>query len=145
MPEILLREEVREIDGHKYAVKVFQAGASLKMLRRVGLFVGPSISRSFDEIGTVMDSLMSALRDHPDVDVLVADLLAGVTVDGEKLQGEKCFDLWFAGKLGTLWNVVKFVVEANWQDFFDELQADVKRKMEAFLAEQKKQQEQAKA
>lgn len=135
MGNVELRQETREIDGAKYTVTVFASGRSIQLLKRVLLFVGRPVARSYDEIGDVMDGLLRALQET-DAEELVKALVANVTIDGQKMEGERIFDIWFAGKIGTLWKVVRFVVEVNWQSFFDEMRAEMKARMEAWAMEQ---------
>jgi len=135
----------KEIDGIQYAVTQYSYPKGLRIwakLRNVlaaplamsvkGVFdeaagVGDIMSKDID-VGAILDGVVSALQDlggkmTPDEEfALMEEILENVHADGTPLTKERRVSH-FAGRIGHLYKVVWFVLEANYRDFLSEITA----------------------
>jgi hypothetical protein len=117
----MLPDREKEINGHLYKIVLFDADTGLGMWSRLMEIMLAGGGGLLDgDIGGAADKLVALLQmGKLNVSRLVQDLLVKlVSIDGEKPAGDKAFALWFAGNYGTLIEVVRFVIEENFRDFF---------------------------
>lgn len=117
----------KEINGSKYSVTQLPARRALKLQAKLAKILGPCCSEIFIAAGKDVDSAdsiipkaISLLLDKIDdktFDEFVVEMLQGVRKSGIELTASTV-DLEFAGNLNELFLVLKFVLEANFSDFF---------------------------
>jgi len=117
-----IKKESRTIGDHTYEVTQFPTTKALTMLNRLVCLLGESIGTMTDDGGfsSAAKTLIGRLEGE-DLAEFCQSLLEKVTIDGQKQQGEKYFDLHFAGQIGHLFEVVAFVLEVNFNDFLSVL------------------------
>jgi len=130
--------EEKEIDGMTVIVTPFSAGLGLELGTELFKLIGTSAGRGLQNIGSILDDdlpesgveAMLAFADKAgpvigealytladrvkpkELVSLAKRLLANTTVDGKEVGG-KAFDVVFQGGYGTLFKVLRFVVEVN--------------------------------
>ena len=123
----MLRNEKKEIDGHKVEVTAFMALRGLELKGRLLKLLGPAFSGmvkgirkgktildidvNMNEVGNALLGLTENLS-QPGVIDLIIDLLQYVQYDGKVLKKET-IDMEFAANYMTLYKVLLFVVDAN--------------------------------
>ena len=111
-----------EIKGHKYKFNMFVATKGLEILNRIISLLGEAGGSLFDGLGFAASAkaLVSQLG-KSDVVSLVKEMLtaSNILIDGQKMQGEKTFDLWFAGKYDALVELLIEIWGHNFENFFD--------------------------
>lgn len=135
------------LDGHSWKLCSLPAAEGLRVLRRLLVVLGRPFAQIISAgdreatyaIGDAVQALVIELADD-DIGILQR-LLKGLEVDGRPAQ----FDLDFAGAYGTLAQVVVWAVKANFQSFFDVLQASAAGMLATTLATTKSQKHPAQA
>lgn len=126
------REQV--INGSRYTVTQMTARRALRMKARLLKMFGkalaqiflPSNDESIQGMAFSKNSAVSAIQslcesmDDKAFESVLVELLSGVRKEGMELT-EGIIDLEFAGDLATLYQVVWFVLEANYSNFFQAL------------------------
>jgi hypothetical protein len=117
----------RDIDGRRYAVTQLPAMRALRLLNRLGRIAGPALvglvegaSAPPGALGLAAEGVFERLSDE-ELEALVKELLSSARVDGKELLPQ--FDLHFQGRMGTLFRVLSFALEANYGGFFGDLVA----------------------
>ena len=118
------KSQERAIGEGVWTVTQFPATEGLAILTRLLKLVGPAmgaISRGEGgnvEVGTFIALLIERL-DEAETIALVKRLLKDTRKDGREILPQ--FDLEFMGNYHTLLNVLGFVLEVNYGDFFAEM------------------------
>lgn len=137
----------KTIDDINYSVVQFTYPKAFKLLARIrqvyavpltkvlkGLFAGgeasgfEAIAEMDIDLSAIADSVVSALQDlegkiDPDQEFeLIEEILEKVHIDGIAMTKEKRLTH-FAGKIGHLYKVAWFVLEANYSDFLGGIMA----------------------
>lgn len=118
-----------EIDGATYSVTQLPARRALRLQAKLMKLLGPAVSEIFiasaKNADTEDSSIPKALKllfdqlDEANFDILVMELLQGCRKNNMELRAE-IVDLEFAGKLNTLFMLLKFILEVNYGDFFQD-------------------------
>jgi hypothetical protein len=139
----MIKTEEKTIDGVRYQVTQFPAMEALRVQTQLLKVAGPALAAIFSGVrsgdgakakmefspiflAAALEKLSDKLNED-ELERLVLRLLAGARImeqnggpfDGPN--GRVLFNMHFAGKLATLWKVIAFVLEVNYQDFFDGL------------------------
>lgn len=120
----MIQVKTKTIAGAKYDVTQMTARAAIRMQARLIKFLGPSVGEFFGckdanlAISKAIRALATTMNDN-EFDSLVMDLMQYVRKEGYELTAAT-IDFEFAGQLNTLFEVVAFVLEANYSDFFAE-------------------------
>jgi hypothetical protein len=142
----MIEPREKEIDGIKFTVRQLPAMKALRMLNRLTRTVGPAVA-SLGAGGLDMASLPEALAklgeklSDAELESITRELLADTTfqpVDGGP-GGElmKVFDQTLAGRPETTLKLLAFALEANFANFFGDLQALAARRQGSPSAGQK--------
>jgi hypothetical protein len=127
----------REIDGNIWTVQQFPATEGLKVLSRVAKLCGGPLGQAVGALTSGLDSelnmallgkAVSALAerlDEDDVVTLCKRMLRDTRVDGKEVLPQ--FDLLFQARYLTLFRVLGFVLEVNYQVPLADLLASVER------------------
>lgn len=118
-----------EINGDIYSVTQLPARRALVLQAKLVKMLGASAAQMFvasglddDKAGEAIPKALSLLMEQIDdktFDKFVLDILVGVRKNGTELN-PALFDMEFAGKLNTVFLLMKFVLEVNFSDFFQE-------------------------
>ncbi len=114
----------KTINGSNYSVTQLPARRALKMKARLIKLFGPSMAQFFmsaekkSDQGFVnaIEKLSQTIDEHTFESICV-ELLTGVRKDGMELNPQ-LIDMEFAGDLSSLYQVMWFVIEANYANFF---------------------------
>lgn len=125
----MIETKEKEIAGSVYSVTQMTARRALRMQAKLLKIIGSPLAEMTvfanknpgkeDECLSKCVGLLADNLDDKTFDEFIVELLNGVRKDGSELTSSK-IDLEFAGKLATLFQVVKFVIEVNFSDFFSE-------------------------
>lgn len=118
--------------SYKVVVTAFPARRAIKMQIKIARLITPllanidtsdksEITKSLNS-GTIASALKGSL-DEDKIEKLILELLETTTVDNQVIGkgNEVHFDMLFAGELGLLFDVIKFVVEVNFSSFLEKL------------------------
>ncbi len=122
--------ETKEIvlNGSVYSVTQMPARRALKVQAKLMKLLGPAIGQMFlvsssDSADENIPKIISLLVDQLDektFDTFILELIEFyVRKDGKEVNAQT-FDLIFAGKLNELFLLLKFILEVNFADFFQE-------------------------
>jgi len=131
----MIETKEKTIDGSKYSVTQMTARKALKTKAQLLKIFGAAFAEIFiqekpsknlkgltfskkDAVNAIQ-SLATQLEDEK-FEFLVLELLQNVRKNGIELTKE-IIDFEFAGKLNTLFKVIWFVIEVNFENFFSEL------------------------
>lgn len=115
--------QIRTIDGETYGVRAFPAKTGMLTGIKLGKLLGPFLaalpgmakeSTNSPEFSKALESLFERMEDD-DVVALVDKLLSYTEREGKPLGATWNVD--YAGKLGTLFKIIKFAVEAQFGSF----------------------------
>lgn len=129
----MIETEHKIIDGDDYAVTQMTAMRAIRMQTRLIKLLGEPASTLFIAASedqknktkladTFIPKAISQLcqeLDEKSFENLVLELTKGVRKNGVELT-QSVIDLEFAGKLSTLFSLLKFIIEVNYSDFFRE-------------------------
>ena len=112
-----LEAQSREIDGKTYTVSPFVGEESVKIWTRLVKLLGPSFG-SWSDVGMgAAVTKLCELLDENDFSAFVIRLLKSTRQNGTLID-RNVFNVVFAGELAHLFNVLAFVVEVNYGDFY---------------------------
>jgi hypothetical protein len=130
----MIQTKEKQIKGAVYSVTQLPARRALRLKAKLLRLFGPALVQLFLPGGTnesmsglpfskteavlAVESLMAQLDDKT-FENLVMELCQGVRKDGMELT-ESVIDIEFAGDLGTLMQVLWFVIDCNFGSFFGE-------------------------
>lgn len=106
-------------------IKIFGSAISQVLLPSLsddkGKVEGSTISLGIDKRG-ISSAIMSITSQMDDAcfESLIKELVQGVRKEGRELT-DSFIDTEFAGDLSTLWKVIWFVLEINFDNFFEDL------------------------
>lgn len=111
----MIRTEDRQINGSRYTIVQMTAWKALQMQARLFKLVGPA----FAEPEKLLSKLAEVINER-EIEALVWDLIhfSQVRKDGMELT-KSLIDIEFAGDIGTLFALVKAIVEVNYGDFLE--------------------------
>ena len=113
--------ETREktIDGAVYSVTQLPARRALKMKARLLKMFGATLGQLFNDSKNVCKAfeVLSQTLDENAFETLCIDLLTGVRKSGIELT-PATVDIEFAGDIAGLYKVLWFVIEVNYENFF---------------------------
>lgn len=115
----------KEINGSTYSVTQLPARRALKLQAKLAKMLSPFLAEMLIAAESTETSLSKAVQllvseiDDKTFDQFVMDMLPGVRKNNVELT-PSTVDLEFAGNLNELFLVLKFVLEANFSDFFQE-------------------------
>ena len=126
----MIETKEKEIDGATYSVTQMTARRALRTQAKLVKLLGPSATELFS--GMLKTSSTEAEKalapavllfvnqlDEKTFDSFILEMLQGVRRDGVELKAETV-DMYFAGKLNSLYLLLQFVLEVNYADFFQE-------------------------
>ena len=130
----MIQTREKQIKGALYSVTQLPARRALRLKAKLLRLFGPALAQLFlpggnqeniaglpfskAEAVRAIESLMAQLDDKT-FENLVLELCQGVRKDGMELT-ESVIDVEFAGDLGTLMQVLWFVIDCNFGSFFGE-------------------------
>ena len=130
----MIQTKEKQIHGAIYSVTQLPARRALRLKAKLLRLFGPALAHLFlpgagnesiaglpfskAEAVSAVESLMTQLDDKT-FESLVIELCQGVRKDGMELT-ESVIDVEFAGDLGTLMQVLWFVIDCNFGSFFGE-------------------------
>lgn len=130
----MIQTKEKQIKGAVYSVTQLPARRALRLKAKLLRLFGPALAQLFlpgsnaesmsglpfskAEAVRAVESLMSQLDDKT-FESLVLELCQGVRKDGMELT-DSVIDIEFAGDLGTLMQVLWFVIDCNFGSFFVE-------------------------
>lgn len=115
----------KEINGSTYSVTQLPARRALKLQAKLAKMLSPFLAEMLIAAESTESSLSKAVQllvseiDDKTFDQFVMDMLPGVRKNNVELT-PSTVDLEYAGNLNELFLVLKFVLEANFSDFFQE-------------------------
>jgi len=113
-----LPKETRTIGEFQYEVEAFPAGMGLDILAELTALFGEAIGNTENGMGAATKALVERL-DKSAVSIIAQRLIGrNVKINGQPMQGETTFDHHFACNYKQLVDVISFVLEFNYQDFF---------------------------
>jgi len=124
------------IDGVIYEVTQPGATAAARVLMRVmeitakpvALLGSAALSADPSAVlGEAAEAFVKAMKPG-DLEAVIKPLLESLTADGVYV-GTKLFDDHFAGRIGRLVRVIKWALQENYSDFFDEFVSSIKELM----------------
>ncbi len=114
----------KNINGSIYTVTQLPARRALKVKARLIKLFGPAMAQFFlssdkksDEGFVKAIEKLSLTIDENSFENICVELLNGVRKDGMELNAQ-LIDMEFAGDLASLYQVLWFVIEANYSSFF---------------------------
>jgi hypothetical protein len=121
----------KEINGSVYAVTQLPARRAIRLKARLVKLIGPIFAQIYLTIEKKSDqeqkaNIINAIENfsshmnEQEFENLVVDILQGVRKNGVELV-PAIIDLEFAGDMVTLYQVIWFVLEVNYADFFSML------------------------
>lgn len=119
----------KEINGSIYTVTQLPARRALRLKAKLVRLFGPVMAQFFLKLSTEdeqaqKDSIVKAIEmlacslDANEFETIVMELLQGVRKGGMEITSA-IFDLEFAGDMSSLYQLIWFVVEVNFANFFD--------------------------
>ncbi|CDZ81863.1 hypothetical protein BN1013_02399 [Candidatus Rubidus massiliensis] len=130
----MIETREKQIHGAVYSVTQLPARRALRLKAKLLRLFGPALAQLFlpggsdasisglpfskSEAVKAVESLMAQLDDRT-FENLVLELCQGVRKDGMELT-DSVIDIEFAGDLGTLMQVLWFVIDCNFGSFFGE-------------------------
>lgn len=123
----MIETKDKQIGDSVYSVTQMPGLTALRMQSKLLKLVGPSFTQMIassvaKNLDAGLPSAVSLLVNQLDPDTfenLVKDLLRGVRKDGREITKD-ILNLEFAGNLNELFQVLQFVLEVNYADFFQE-------------------------
>lgn len=117
----MLKTETRTIDGFNYEITMYPASMGLDILADVTSLVAEPLGRTEDGMGEAAKALVSQLSGSK-LSTLAQKIIGqNVKIDGKPMAGENVFDLHFAGRYKAMAEVMGFVLEVNYSDFWNDL------------------------
>lgn len=119
--------EVREkaIGSSNYMVTQMTARRALRVKAKLFKLLGPALGKMLsakeefgDHLAKVAKLIIENL-DERDFENLILEMMQGVRTNGIEITPE-IFDMEFAGNLGSLYQLLWFILEVNYQSFFDQ-------------------------
>lgn len=113
----------KEINGSTYSVTQLPARRALKLQAKLAKMLSPFLAEMLIAAESTETSLSKAVQllvseiDDKTFDQFVMDMLPGIRKNNIELT-PSMVDLEYAGNLNELFLVLKFVLEANFSDFF---------------------------
>jgi hypothetical protein len=112
----------KKIKDTTYTVTLFNAVTGLTIARKLSsILAATKLSYTID-ISETVDKLIEFDSDLS----LTLDLLSNTIVDGKAIEREN-FNQLFTGKLGEYVEILMFVVETNFRDFFSTIKSQVEK------------------
>lgn len=118
------------LDGSSYTIQMLPADQGLKLCTRLLKLVGEPIAelikvqgdktKVFEVLPTAIKTLASRMQEDEVVD-LAKQLCSCVIKSGTSASLDREFNLYFRGRYGHLFKLLKEVVEYNFSDFLDAL------------------------
>ena len=128
--------EERDIDGHRYICQQLPARKAFVLLADVGKVIGPALASAIEDgtegLASLIDKdaglggIASALFGNLDTDLVMSiiDRLCDATdlvTDGKKKRlTPSLIDLHFQGRMMSMFKWLKFCLEVQYRDFFQE-------------------------
>jgi hypothetical protein len=126
----LLNHQIKVIDGVTFQVQQLPAMRATKLLVRLGKILGPA-AVAVDDVALGIQKLFDGL-DPELLEDLIKSLFDGVQVaDPEITKGKltpvmPVFDLLFMGRMGLLFQALKFALEVNYGSFLGDLSSKIR-------------------
>ena len=114
------------VDGETYEIHVLPPTRSLKLLTKLAKIAGEPFAqmagagKNEDKMAELLPMVFGALAKRLDDDVVISiihQLVATAQFDGKPIQ----FERHFQAKLGTLFVLLKAILEVQYSDFFQSL------------------------
>lgn len=118
----------KKIKDTTYTVTLFNAVTGLTIARKLSSILAATKIIPYLDTSETIDKLIEYDKDLS----LTMELLSNTLVDGKAIEREN-FNQLFTGKLGEYVEILMFVVETNFRDFF----STIKSQMEKFQAMEK--------
>jgi len=118
----------KKIKDTTYTVTLFNAVTGLTIARKLSSILAATKIIPYLDTSETIDKLIEYDKDLS----LTMELLSNTLVDGRAIEREN-FNQLFTGKLGEYVEILMFVVETNFRDFF----STIKSQMEKFQAIEK--------
>jgi hypothetical protein len=118
----------KKIKDTTYTVTLFNAVTGLTIARKLSSILAATKIIPYLDTSETIDKLIEYDKDLS----LTMELLSNTLVDGKAIEREN-FNQLFTGKLGEYVEILMFVVETNFRDFF----STIKSQMEKFQAIEK--------
>lgn len=109
----------KEIGGSKYAVTQFTARRALRLQAKLIKVLGPFLFEISVNQSKAMELLSSSISEDT-LETLVIEILMSTRKNGIELTSPT-IDIEFAGEIGTLFEVVMFALEVNFENFWQAL------------------------
>ncbi len=125
----MIETKEKIIDGARYTVTQLPARRAIKLKARLIRLFGPVFAQVFITASDAVDetskknNLVRAIEilgehiDENSFEALIMDLMVGVRKEGMELTPQ-LIDIEFAGDMAALYQVVFFVIEVNFSNFF---------------------------
>jgi hypothetical protein len=118
----------KKIKDTTYTITLFNAVTGLTIARKLSSILAATKIIPYLDTSETIDKLIEYDKDLS----LTMELLSNTLVDGKAIEREN-FNQLFTGKLGEYVEILMFVVETNFRDFF----STIKSQMEKFQAIEK--------
>ena len=115
----MIQTITKELNGVKYAVTQFTARRALRLQAKLIKALGPFLFEISANPGHAMELLSNSISDDT-LEVLVVEILSSTRKEGMELT-PATIDMEFAGDIGTLFEVVRFALEVNFENFWKAL------------------------
>lgn len=115
----MIQTLTRQINGANYTVTQFTARRALRIQAKLIKALGPFLFEISVNPGKAVELLASTISDDT-FEILVTEILTCSRKEGMELT-PATIDMEFAGDLGTLYEVVKFALEVNFENFWKAL------------------------
>lgn len=115
----MIQTLTKEINGSNYSVTQFTARRALRLQAKLIKSLGPFLFELSEDKCHAMQILSQTISEDT-LEGIVIDLLASTRKSGVELT-PSTIDMEFAGDIGTLYEVSKYVLEVNFQNFWEAL------------------------
>ena len=115
----MIQTITKEINGSKYSVTQFTARRALRLQSKLIKALGPFLFEISVNPSKAMEMLAGSITDDT-FEVLATEILCSTRKDGMELTNA-VIDSEFAGDIGTLYEVVRFALEVNFENFWKAL------------------------
>ena len=127
---IMQKTQEKIINNNTYVVTQFPATKGIKMLHRLGKYISGPLSKiansdkgklldkeiSLENIGVAIQTFFEEC-DENTFETTVKELLTSTTRNNKPIN----FDLDYSGNLSELMNILVFIIEVNYKDFFSDI------------------------
>ena len=129
----MLETKKRDIDGFTFTVMQLPGKRGLRLWRRLGKILGPSLARAaasasgqvdFAGLAGAVEALFDNLTET-ELDAVVDELTGNALVlyEGSERPLKEVYDVLFAGRVETQLKLLMFALEVNYSGFFVGLRA----------------------